>query len=291
MEFIEIPDNEYRSAEGARLDWSFASDPEFMANVPSRVAKNVSFSYGHTVDYDDAFQEACLIIAANPGRRRECEDGIDGATLGTLVYEVQQDVIDKIKRTAEKRTRHLSYEDAIERTELGKQTRREATRPLDLRESLEESERARTPQAPVSYGPQPRAKSGGGYDRRLVETLLPTVWDGAAVYGLKNDQAPDPDMPKAATNPKESNTLWAHLIDIRTAWNWAKNTLPLAELQVVFMRYGLDRKVEDIAEFQGVNKGTVSRRAERAVGKITAHLNGVPYVDGYDNDNTEEVAA
>ncbi|MYT33320.1 MULTISPECIES: hypothetical protein [unclassified Streptomyces] len=53
------------------------------------------------------------------------------------------------------------------------------------------------------------------YDRRLVEHLLPAVWDQEVAYGIRNPTAPDADMPKAATAPKAASTLFAHLADIR----------------------------------------------------------------------------
>ncbi|ATE85072.1 DNA binding protein [Streptomyces phage Celeste] len=130
------------------------------------------------------------------------------------------------------------------------------------------------------------------YNRALIERLLPCVWDGEAAYGLKNEQAPDADMPKVKANPKLANTLYAHLADIHTAWVWAvRGGLSLDEARALFMRYALDWTLEYIAHEESVNKSTAQRRCERGVGKLTAYLNGVPYVDGYDNDNIEEIAA
>ncbi|QYW07892.1 helix-turn-helix DNA binding domain protein [Streptomyces phage RedBear] len=132
----------------------------------------------------------------------------------------------------------------------------------------------------------------GGYNRALVEKLLPAVWDGEAAYGMKNETQPDPDMPKVKANPKLANTLYAYLADIKTAWDWAwRGGLSVDEVRAVFMRYGLDWTLEFIAHEELCNKSTTQRRCERGVGKITAYLNGVEYVDGYDNDNTEEIAA
>ncbi|ATE85150.1 DNA binding protein [Streptomyces phage Goby] len=132
----------------------------------------------------------------------------------------------------------------------------------------------------------------GGYNRALVEKLLPCVWDGEAAYGLKNEQAPDADMPKVKANPKLANTLYAHLADIKTAWKWVeRDGIPLEEAQTLLMRYGLDWTLEETAALFGVHKSTIQRRAERGVGRITAFLNGVEYVDGYDNDDIEEIAA
>ncbi|QDK03215.1 DNA binding protein [Streptomyces phage TuanPN] len=130
------------------------------------------------------------------------------------------------------------------------------------------------------------------YNRALVEKLLPTVWDDEASYGLKNEQAPDADMPKTASNPKTANTLYAHLADIRWAWKWAaKGGLPIEEAQTLLLRFGLDWTQEEIGDQLGVTHRAIGKRIERGVGKVTAHLNGVPYVDGYDNNDTEEIAA
>jgi hypothetical protein len=293
VEFKDIEAPEYESAEQARMDWSFASDPVYTdpkKGVLHNIAKAVASSYGHTITYDDAYQEASIIIASNPQHRRDREDRVDGIGLGALVNEVKLDVIDKIKRTAEKRTRWVSYEDAEVYFHQPKLGRRETLHPIDLREEEEPDEPER--QTPVHYGPQPRGGERGLYDRRLVESLVFTIWDGASVYGLKNDQAPEPDMPKGYKNPKESNTLWAHLIDIRIAWEWAmKGGLTLDELRAVFLRYGCDWKLDQIGYNQGVNQSTAQRRAERGVGKLMAHLNGAEYIDGYDNDYIEEDAA
>ena len=132
----------------------------------------------------------------------------------------------------------------------------------------------------------------GGYNRALVEKLLPCVWDGEAAYGLKNEQKPDDDMPKVASNPKTANTLYAHLADIKTAWKWVeKGGIPIEEARALLLRFGLDLTQDEAAGYLDTHQRQVSRLIERGVGRVTAHLNGVPYVDGYDNDDTEEIAA
>ncbi|MFE6098996.1 hypothetical protein ACFVQ4_03435 [Streptomyces laurentii] len=56
------------------------------------------------------------------------------------------------------------------------------------------------------------------YDRRLVEHLLPAVWDMEAAYGIRSPTAPDADMPTGSIDPRTASTLFAHLADIRRAW-------------------------------------------------------------------------
>lgn len=131
----------------------------------------------------------------------------------------------------------------------------------------------------------------GGYNRALVERLLPAVFDGAAAYGMKNDQSPDQDMPKVKSNPKHANTLYAHLADIHTAWQWVmKGGISKDEARALVMRYQGDWTYDLMAYIEGVNKSTCQRRCERGVGKIAAFLNGEQYVDGYDAEIEEEAA-
>ncbi|MFG2147383.1 hypothetical protein ACGFRG_24830 [Streptomyces sp. NPDC048696] len=119
-----------------------------------------------------------------------------------------------------------------------------------------------------------------GYDRRLVEHLLPAVWDVEAAYGIRNPQAPDADMPKGTVDKKAAGILFAHLADIRQAWRTCE--LSLGERRALFLRYSLDWPDSLIAARDGVTDRAVRYRLERGVGKIAAHLNGTDYVDGYD---------
>ncbi|AVO22529.1 DNA binding protein [Streptomyces phage Paedore] len=119
-----------------------------------------------------------------------------------------------------------------------------------------------------------------GYNRALVEQILPTVWDMDAAYGLKQEGAPDADMPKVKANPKQANTLYAHIADIKQAWK--RTPLTVIERQSLVLRYGLDYGYDEIGSLRGVRKSAAQEATERAVGKVTAYLNGNKYIDGYD---------
>ncbi|MCP3755734.1 hypothetical protein [Streptomyces sp. TBY4] len=119
-----------------------------------------------------------------------------------------------------------------------------------------------------------------GYDRRLVEHLLPAVWDVEAAYGIRNLQAPDADMPKGTVDKKAAGILFAHLADIRHAWMTAP--LSLGERQALILRYGADIHDDEAGALQGVTGRAARYRCERGVGKLAAWLNGHEYVDGYD---------
>jgi predicted DNA-binding protein (UPF0251 family) len=127
----------------------------------------------------------------------------------------------------------------------------------------------------------------GAYNRALVEQLLPAHFDPAAAYGVKNETAPDADMPKVKANPKHANTLFAHLADMGRAWE--KGPLSLGEKQAVVLRYGMDWTEREIGVQLGVSQQAISKRCEKAVGKLAAFLNGTDYIDGYD-DIKEEAA-
>ncbi|MFE5971365.1 hypothetical protein ACFQ64_04285 [Streptomyces sp. NPDC056460] len=123
-----------------------------------------------------------------------------------------------------------------------------------------------------------------GYERRLVEHLLPAVWDVEAAYGIRNPQAPDADMPRGTVDKKAAGTLFAHLADIRRGWKAAP--LSLAERRALFMRFALDWDDQRIAARETVTDRAVRYRLERGVGKLAAHLNGGEYIDSYDELDT-----
>ncbi|MEU8133207.1 hypothetical protein [Streptodolium elevatio] len=129
----------------------------------------------------------------------------------------------------------------------------------------------------------------GGYNRALVEHLLPAVWDSEAAYGMKIDTLPDADMPRGYRDPKKGSPLFAHLADVRHGYVHAD--LTLVERTSLVLRYGLDMAYEEIAATRGVRKQSAQEATERAVGKLTAHLNGERYIDGYDAEISYEDAA
>ncbi len=112
------------------------------------------------------------------------------------------------------------------------------------------------------------------YDRRLVETLLPAVWDSNYAYGLDTPNEPDPDMPRASIDPAHAGTLYAHLADIHTGWDNAP--LTTAHRQALLMRYGLDWTERQIAHQRGVSQQRISTLLIDGVGYIVNTLNGEP---------------
>ncbi|MFF4510564.1 hypothetical protein [Streptomyces mirabilis] len=124
------------------------------------------------------------------------------------------------------------------------------------------------------------------YNRALVEHILPAAWDSAAAYGIKAEQTPDADMPRGHKDPKKGSPLFVHIADIKQAWK--RTDLSVVERQSLVLRYGLDYGYEEMADVRGVRKQSAQEATERAVGKVTAYLNGDKYIDGYDQLEAEE---
>ncbi|MGW3323852.1 sigma factor-like helix-turn-helix DNA-binding protein [Streptomyces virginiae] len=118
------------------------------------------------------------------------------------------------------------------------------------------------------------------YARATVERTLTAVFDPDAAYGMKNETAPDADMPRGQVDKKKAGNFLVHLADVRRGWGTADLTLD--ERRAALMRYGYDWTYEEIGALLGAHKSTIQRRAEKCVGKLAAHLNGEKYVDGYD---------
>ncbi|MFJ4919833.1 hypothetical protein [Streptomyces sp. NPDC088725] len=122
------------------------------------------------------------------------------------------------------------------------------------------------------------------YGRRLVEDLLTAVWASEAAYGVRSPTAPDADMPKGSVDKRSADLLFAHLAAVRHVWRTAP--LTTGERQALVLRYGADLTDETAGILQGVTDRTVRYRCERGVGKLAAWLNGLEYVDGYDDPGT-----
>ncbi|MFJ1593052.1 hypothetical protein ACIOD0_22830 [Kitasatospora albolonga] len=118
--------------------------------------------------------------------------------------------------------------------------------------------------------------SVSAYERRLVEHLLPAVWNPGAAHGIRHPQVPDADMPKGTVDPRTTDVICSHLADIQQAWGL--RPLP-GERRTLFLRYALDWSNELIAAHDSLTARAVRYRLERGVGMLAAHLNSPSYVD------------
>lgn len=125
--------------------------------------------------------------------------------------------------------------------------------------------------APIAVVPTAHTP-GGLYDRQLVESLLPAVWDPSFAYGVRVENAPDPDMPRGTVNKATGNTLGAHIADIKLAWEGAP--LYRGERQALFLTYAVDWTQAEAGYCLGVTQQAISSRLYSGVGKVVAYLNG-----------------
>jgi hypothetical protein len=110
------------------------------------------------------------------------------------------------------------------------------------------------------------------YDRDTIQRLLPHAFDHEYAYGVTNPLKPDPDMPRGEADSSCSNTLWACIADIHTAWNNAG--LTRAEQQIVYTRHVLGWRWRDITKRLGYPRNVATKRAEEGVGRLRDYLEG-----------------
>lgn len=110
------------------------------------------------------------------------------------------------------------------------------------------------------------------YSEAMVESLLASVWDRTFAWGIQNESAPDPDMPKAKyKSPKEATTFWTHLIDVRMAWEHAP--LTMYERRALLLYYGFGWEQQEIGFNQSVSKMAISKRLNKGVHTLADWLN------------------
>jgi hypothetical protein len=84
-------------------DWDFALENQDIAHT---AALSVAQQYGNTIEYDDAFQEALLVLATSA---QAAADALRKGA-GVLHRMLYQDVTDKIRAEAKHRAGQISHE-------------------------------------------------------------------------------------------------------------------------------------------------------------------------------------
>lgn len=261
----DAPENEGEIADEYTLDpdWSLLEHPG-VDEVIERVVTNLDVELNLDMDRDDLAQEAVILVTTKADLRML----IERYELGLLYHGLRSDLLNKADVQIKQRARLSSYEGL-----------REAEDEAAVGEyigGLRESEDAEVEPRQEEYRNYDRtmraAPHQAGYTRELVEHLLPAVWDGDCDYGMRNPYAPEPGMPKATVNLKESGTLYAHLADIRSAW--AKAPLLMEHRRALLLRHGFDWTQKEIGFNQGITQQAAQQRIERGVGIIVNFLNG-----------------
>lgn len=114
MNIIEIS-NAYETAEEATADWSWHKPGDEVDKAITRAARHIANKYEdtRTTEFEDAYQDALVFVATRRNLRAALGEP------GLLYARLVQDLTDKNKQTATKRTRAkvTSYEDNLTKLE------------------------------------------------------------------------------------------------------------------------------------------------------------------------------
>jgi hypothetical protein len=92
------------------IDWAVLEIPG-VKDVAERAARKLSDQYGLTLEYDDALQEAMVLLAGRPDEVRE----LAGDNPGLLHFRLCQRLTHLVETEAKHRGAHVSRERLIER--------------------------------------------------------------------------------------------------------------------------------------------------------------------------------
>lgn len=106
-----------------------------------------------------------------------------------------------------------------------------------------------------------------------MEKLLTGLFNGG--IRVREEYAPDDDMPRAAGNAARGNTLAAELIDVKRAWLWAVKGQRLHSPEATFLHYGEGMTHQQIGRALGTPRTTVIDQITADVGLLAlAATNG-----------------
>lgn len=233
------------------VDWDSVGQLGF--DVADRTARSVARAYAD-VEEDDVYQEALIYLATHVeemDRQYENGAGLPGVR-GGLVGGRKAMI------------RHLSSRMRAWASRQSERFRLEAGAGQRHMAALDTS-RWSTQSVPAGF-------EGLGYQPALIEALLPSVWNMDELANAGVETAPDPDMPRAASDPSHAGTHMAHYADIREAW--AHAPLTTRQRQALVLRYGIGLEQEEAASAMGISRSTVREHIDAGIQNIATHLNG-----------------
>lgn len=226
-------------------DWTVIEIPGVL-DVVEQAAAKVAEHFEYSVD--DLVQEASIRVCDLRTNLPECVLR-EEPELGKLQHRLEQDLVDIVRTEVSRRNRNSSYEDRYD-----------------------EAFEAEDGESGGRGGLVAIRTEVSSYTKELVESLLPAIWDESYCYGVRAENAPDPDMPRGSMNKATGNTAGAHFADIHRAWALAE--LSVRERQALFLTYAQDRTQSDSARLLGVSQQNVSDWTNSGVGRLVAFLNG-----------------
>ena len=105
-----------------------------------------------------------------------------------------------------------------------------------------------------------------GYDDRTVRITLAHLFNGGR---WRRDDAPDPDMPKARSNPATRGTEMAEKVDVERALGYTQ----LVNEEALRWHLGEELTCAEIAKLQGFTTDFVRQCIDRDVQQITLAAN------------------
>lgn len=221
-------------------DWTLATAPAVEA-VIVREARRLIAEHDY-LEVEDVVQEARILAATNSALR----EVLSGEpNLALFSYRLRMDLLnlaDGARRTV--RPLRSLYLSAM--SDTGEAEEYERPVALVIRDDV------------------------AAYDLDLVEALLPAAWDPSYCWGLRIENAPDADMPRAAANRATGNTVAVHIADMKSAWERA--FLSEKQRRALFMRYALDWKLREIAAHEGVKTSTIRERLDAGLARLLGYL-------------------
>ena len=110
------------------------------------------------------------------------------------------------------------------------------------------------------------------YGIETVAQLLPGVWDRNIVLDEPDPYAPDPEMPRAAKDPRRLNDKWVMLADVQRAWR--KAPLTMQERRVLYCTSLLLESDQSTARLVNTTYERVVQHREEGLHKLLDYLNG-----------------
>lgn len=105
INLIDIHDTQAHSAEEARADWTLMSE-DGVAGIVRSVARSFARDYGLTLEAEDAYQEAQILLATRSQQARAAL-----AQGGGVLYRwLHQRLRDRFLTEAKRRSGHASFE-------------------------------------------------------------------------------------------------------------------------------------------------------------------------------------
>jgi|GEM_PF-1766255 len=246
------------------VDWDAIGQLGF--EVAERTARSVAGAYAD-VEEDDVYQECLIYLATHVEEMSKQYDfgadlpGVRGGYVGgrkAMIRHLSRRMNEWARRQGERRRleEHAGQRQAFELS-----TSRWSTQAT------------------------PEGFDGMPYTPALIEALLPAVWDLDELGNAGVESAPDPDMPRAASNPAHAGTHMAHYADIRGAWENAP--LTARQRQALVLRYGVGLDLAGAGQaLGGLDESTLRKHINRAIQHLATHLNGkeVDLDAGLDHD-------